>query len=216
MNPYFETKLGKLYHGDCLEIMPEIAADAIITDPVWPNSTADIPGSDRPYELFAEMIRAINDRAVRLCVHLGCDSNPIFLNPIGSSWNFFRVVWLEIVRPHYKGRLMYGSDVAYLFGVPPKSKPGQRVIPGRFTDTSSKGKEADHPCPRKIGHVRWLVNWWSEESDLVLDPFAGSCSTPIVCEYLNRRWIGIEISEEYCEIAAKRIEKETQQLKLWN
>ncbi len=41
-------------------------------------------------------------------------------------------------------------------------------------------------------------------------------TTAIACERLNRKWIGIEISEEYCEITAKRIEKETQQLKLFN
>ena len=34
MKPYFETKLGKLYHGDCLEIMPKIhSIDALVTDP---------------------------------------------------------------------------------------------------------------------------------------------------------------------------------------
>jgi DNA modification methylase len=49
----------------------------------------------------------------------------------------------------------------------------------------------------------------------VVDPFLGSGTTAIACEQLNRRWIGIEISEKYCEIAAKRIERERQQLKLF-
>lgn len=41
--------------------------------------------------------------------------------------------------------------------------------------------------------------------DLVLDPFIGSGTTAVVCEKLNRRWIGIEINPEYCEITKQRI-----------
>ena len=49
----------------------------------------------------------------------------------------------------------------------------------------------------------------SYKNDIVLDPFIGSGTTAIACERLNRRWIGIEISEKYCEIAKERILKET-------
>ncbi len=49
------------------------------------------------------------------------------------------------------------------------------------------------------------------ESGIVLDPFMGSGTTAIVAERLNRRWIGIEINKEYCDIAVKRIKIETAQ-----
>jgi DNA modification methylase len=39
------------------------------------------------------------------------------------------------------------------------------------------------------------------------DLFLGSGTTAVACEKLNRRWIGIEIEEKYCEIAKKRIEE---------
>jgi site-specific DNA-methyltransferase (adenine-specific) len=45
--------------------------------------------------------------------------------------------------------------------------------------------------------------------------FFGTGTLAVACEELNRRWIGIEIEEKYCEIAAKRIEKERSQLKLF-
>lgn len=51
--------------------------------------------------------------------------------------------------------------------------------------------------------------------NITCDPFLGSGTTAIACERLNRRWIGIEISEEYCEISAKRIENERSQLKMF-
>jgi site-specific DNA-methyltransferase (adenine-specific) len=43
-------------------------------------------------------------------------------------------------------------------------------------------------------------------SDIILDPFIGSGTTAVACEKLNRRWIGIEINPEYCEIAKQRIQ----------
>ena len=49
---------------------------------------------------------------------------------------------------------------------------------------------------------------WSNESDVVLDPFIGSGTTAISCISNNRNYIGFEISEEYCELANKRIEME--------
>ncbi len=49
---------------------------------------------------------------------------------------------------------------------------------------------------------------------IVLDPFIGSGTTAIVAERLNRPWVGIEINQEYCDIAVDRIKKETAQYKL--
>jgi DNA modification methylase len=54
----------------------------------------------------------------------------------------------------------------------------------------------------------------SLENEIVLDPFLGSGTTAIACEELKRKWIGIEQDERWCEVAAKRIEKENQQLRL--
>ena len=44
---------------------------------------------------------------------------------------------------------------------------------------------------------------------VVLDPFAGSGTTGVACQQTGRKWIGIEIAEGNCEIAARRLEHET-------
>ena len=46
----------------------------------------------------------------------------------------------------------------------------------------------------------------SYKNDVVLDPFAGSGTSCVAAEILDRRWIGIELSENYCEIAKRRIQ----------
>lgn len=49
---------------------------------------------------------------------------------------------------------------------------------------------------------------------VILDPFMGAGTTAIVAEKLNRKWIGIELSLDYCRIAKERIERELQQKKI--
>jgi DNA modification methylase len=56
---------------------------------------------------------------------------------------------------------------------------------------------------------------WSNEGDLVLDPFMGSGTTAKMAKLNNRNYIGFELSEEYCKIAEQRIENATQQLTLF-
>ena len=55
---------------------------------------------------------------------------------------------------------------------------------------------------------------WSNEGDVVLDPFLGSGTTAKMAKLNNRNYIGFEISQEYCGIANKRIEECTRQVKL--
>jgi len=196
-----------IYNADCLLVLPLMSPDAVVTDPVWPNATVPLAGSDDPYGILASMCEHLPETTKRIAVQLGCDSDPRFLSSVPSQWPFFRASWLEYVRPHYKGRLLYTSDVAYLFGEPPKSAPGKHVIPGRHLPTSTNGYKSDHPCPRKPQHVRWLVNWWTEETDVVVDPFAGSGTTGEACKQLGRKCVLIEVEERYCEIAARRLEQ---------
>lgn len=208
VQPYYGHHGIQIFHGDCREVLGELNGQyqTTITDPVWPNASVPLMGSENPSALFFSVAAILG--GMRLGVHLGCDTDPRFLKSVGGSWRFFRAAWLEMARPHYKGRLMYGSDAACLFGEPPLSRDGGHVMPGRCIDPSINGKEADHPCPRKIAHVKWLVRWWSEPDDTVLDPFMGSGATLRAAKDLGRRAIGIEIVERYCEIAANRLRQE--------
>ena len=211
MKPYYNEGGVTIYHGDAREIVGRFSADTIITDPVWPNASPLLAGADDPRGLFAATME--HAAARRLAVHLGCDSDPRFLTAVPERWEFVRACWLDLARPHYTGRILNGATVAYLFGDVPRSKPGARVIPGMMRDARPHGKEADHPCPRKLGHAEWLVRWWTEDDDVVLDPFCGSGTTLVAARKNGRRAIGIEIEEKFCEVAAKRLAQHA--LPLW-
>ena len=225
MKPYYQEEWVTIYHGDCRDILLELEAlETIITDPVWPGASVKMNGQEDPYGLFADMCRVIPSDTERLIVQLGCDSDPRFLQGIPSSWPFLRVCWLDYARPSYKGRLLYTGDVAYAFGRPPAYIKGRQVMSGMcrstksdklferhtasnihkrmFTGSDDEEYHLPHPAPRRLQHVQWLVHQFSDNA--VCDPFMGSGTTAVASKYLNRKFIGIEVKEEYCELAAKR------------
>ncbi len=62
-----------------------------------------------------------------------------------------------------------------------------------------------HPTVKPLALMRYLCTLGAPPNAIVLDPFAGSGSTLIAAQQLGFRFIGIEISEEYCEIARLRL-----------
>lgn len=71
----------------------------------------------------------------------------------------------------------------------------------------SEHKLGNHPTQKPKKLLRHFMEILSNKHDVVLDPFMGSGSTGVVCEQLNRRFIGFELNEEYYKIAAQRIER---------
>lgn len=65
-----------------------------------------------------------------------------------------------------------------------------------------------HPCPKPLALMKQLIAQFTDTGDLILDPMCGSGTTLRACKDLSRRCIGIEIKEEYCKIAVKRLAQE--------
>lgn len=66
-------------------------------------------------------------------------------------------------------------------------------------------KEYDHPAMFPQELVMRLLKMYSYKNDIVLDPFNGVGTTSAVCKMLHRKYIGIDISEEYCNKAKERL-----------
>ena len=65
---------------------------------------------------------------------------------------------------------------------------------------------ADHPCPKPLALMEAIIEQFTDAADdLILDPFAGSGTTLVAARNLGRRAVGIEISEEFCAVAANRL-----------
>jgi len=219
--PYYQHAGITIYHGDAREILPQLEVEALITDPVWPNCEHIFPGIDA-FALLNEALTATT--AKRAVIHLGFNSDPRFLLAVPERFKFLRVCYLEYVVVGYLGRLLRDAEVAYVFGEPPTSKVGARVLPGRTISTRGNGDKTwsnkartpekvaaavakmEHPTKRLLQHVTWLCKWFGGES--IVDPFMGSGTCALAAKTLGIPFTGIEINEAYCEIAAKRLAQE--------
>jgi len=128
--------------------------------------------------------------------------------PFSKSW----LIWDKRTDDKYSNDFADG-EIAYS-----NLKCGVRIFrflwSGMIQGDMKNKEERFHPTQKPIPLLIWCIEK-SDTAGIILDPFLGSGTTALACEKLNRRWIGIEISEKYCEIAKKRIEQYTNQLKLF-
>jgi len=79
---------------------------------------------------------------------------------------------------------------------------------GRFSKVKN-----NHPTVKPISLMSYLVTLGSREDDLVLDPFVGSGTTCIAAKLLSRKYIGMEMDDEYVVIAQERIKAHKPEVK---
>lgn len=77
-----------------------------------------------------------------------------------------------------------------------------------YGKTTNDKDAFEHPAMFPEALAKDHIISWSNEGDIVLDPFNGSGTTTKCAKYLKRRYIGIDISERYCEIARNRLSQE--------
>ena len=217
MKSYYETELGKLYHGDCLEILPELEpVDLVLTDPPY-NAKKDYGKfkDDLPEPEYEKWITKCFNLSYSLAM------NQAWIAP-RYKMNFFTTLMpnahMIVVRRGARGLFRQGwsdqFETILTIGKPNKCDVDL------WDDIRLKG-EGYYFRENTFGHPGYtpypilfrLVYLLSKNS--VCDPFFGTGGTGVACENLNRKWIGIEQEEKWCEIAAKRIENERKQLKMF-
>jgi len=110
-----------------------------------------------------------------------------------------------------KPNLSYGVDKS---GVGRRDKDGNKKIEKRkpANEYSRRNnwwyvppQKGEHPAVFPLSLAQDHIISWSNENDVVLDPFLGSGTTGVACMNLNRRFIGIEKDATYYELAKNRI-----------
>jgi site-specific DNA-methyltransferase (adenine-specific) len=75
------------------------------------------------------------------------------------------------------------------------------------TESSNKSHSAVFPTSLP----EWFIKLFTKPGDIVLDPFLGSGSTAVAAKRTGRRYIGIEVSKEFCQLARQRVKEESSQ-----
>lgn len=75
---------------------------------------------------------------------------------------------------------------------------------------TSERKHGKHPSQKPTAVINRFVIGGSKKGDIIIDPFMGSGTLPIVAQRLGRKFIGIDNNKEYCELTLKRLKAEKQ------
>ena len=208
--PYWSSHDSRhaIYFGDCREIMPELRFDAVVMDPpygiVWEgHSASTLEWSAIRNDSGGLDLRGILALACPV-VSFGANCYPDQL-PHRGRW----VCWDK--------RTIDGSADAML-GSPFELAWCNRhsgfdrmirVLHGGVVNADREPRQ--HPTQKPVEVFMRIIDWFTKKDDTILDPFMGSGTTGVACVRMGRGFIGVEINERYCEVAAGRLSRETSQ-----
>jgi site-specific DNA-methyltransferase (adenine-specific) len=222
VTPYYQQGGITIYHGDALDLLPDLPLSAtMILDPAffmpaqhyaarseWPRSWADTSILARWWALFLDVVRPRLMATGNVFVFCDDESYPVFYPPLYVRFAALSaLVW-------DKGRIGMGN---------PWRHTHEFVIHGRALESSwygSKGEsdilrftptprsERRHPVSKPRGLLMKLIGLTTQPGDLVVDPFMGGGSTLDAAAALGRRVIGIDLEERYCAEAVERLRQQ--------
>jgi len=213
------TPENKIICGDCLEVMkdwPNGCVDLVLTDPPYflpvqhyqtrrqfQRSFSDLGILEHFFRNFFSLIsRILNPKGY---MYIFCDgqSYPLFY--------YHSYLISKAVRPLIWNKQTsingYGwrhQHELILFAEMPEITP---IKTGDGDILNCRAVPIDkrrHPAEKPLNLIGKILQ--KHTTDLILDPFCGSGTTCVAAKMLGRRYIGIDISSEYCKIAEERLE----------
>lgn len=208
-------ELNKIYCADCLELMmdiPDKSIDLVLTDPPYGIGASNVKRGGRQdgaslsaskWYPFAEwdnkrLERAYFDLIFRLSnnqIIFGGNYYVDYLVP-SSCW----IVWDKD-----NGENQYADCELIWTSFPSAVRKIRYRWMGMLQENMADKDYRQHPTQKPVGVMKWIIENYSRPTDLILDPFCGSGTTCVAAKLLGRNYIGIDISEDYCEIARKRL-----------
>jgi DNA modification methylase len=200
VKPYYDRDGITIFHADCADVLPSVdPADVglLLTDPPYginlDTDYANRRGGKRGHVVHQEIV---GDSEPFDPTHLlgysrlvlwGANNYPPALPPGGGF------VWRK-TNPH-----PYGSECELAWtNLTRRIQLWSSIRP-------ATGRPGLHPSEKPVDLMRWIVEKWTKPGDLVLDPYMGSGPIAQACHDLGRRYIGVEVVEDYCKVAARRL-----------
>lgn len=203
MKPYYEQSGVTIYHGDCVQVLPMLAAATLLlTDP--------------PYGIdFAGQPTKWQRRAGQKAESWDVEPCSRWLLDWARSLATFQVIW---------GGNYFDLPPArcVLSWFKPDAPPSMGSVEYAWTNLdqnsrqisysigATNGERVGHPTQKPEAVIRWAMQQvpFPRESGLVLDPFMGSGTTLVAAKRLGHAAIGIERREDYCELAVERLRQD--------
>ena len=225
-----EQYINKVIQGDCLEIMkkfPDKSVDLVVTSPPYNLGNGhhtgnkkhqayddDIPEGEYQYQQEAvlnELYRIVSDSGSLFYNHKNRIKGGISVSPyqwiLKTKWILKQeLVWFNRSQNFDKIRFYPMTERIYWLT---KSHETKIFNKGNYHDLfhfQAQGTDKEHTRSFPVDLAGVFID--SHEGDIILDPFLGSGTTAVAAKQLGRKFIGIEISEKYCQIARDRLRQE--------
>ena len=218
--------LVTLYNGDCLDILPTLKVDAIISDPPYgfgydPNRSRKMTHTQKGLKLTDRNWQQISGESEAF------DPTPILCAPIVLLWGANH--YAELL-PSSKRWLVWDkrngvasdnqSDCELAWcnvgGSVRMHRQLWRGVAREGEENIATAGEKLHPHQKPIALMAWCLDQVKvTEGMTVCDPYMGSGTTGIVCMRRGIRFIGIESDPAHFETARLRFEREANQRTLW-
>ena len=201
MIPYYDAAGITIYHGDCREIMPLLLSGyVLLTDPPYGHGERWNGGTWASAPMYTDAKRWDAEP-------FQLDSLLLFVERAGDAiiWggNYYALppsrCWLA-----WEKQQLMPTLADFELAWTNLDRPSKIFLESRNPD----GQRL-HPTQKPVGLLKWCCGFVA--NDLIVDPFMGSGTTLRAAKDLGRRAIGIEICEEYCEVAARRLSQKVLQ-----
>ena len=222
--------------GDCLELMkliPDKSVDLVVTDPPYEisiNTGGTINNIKKLNKTLQPLIESkitngydiekVNEEFIRVMkeinIYIWCNKKQIpkyfdfYINKYKCKFDI--ICWHKTnALPTYSNK--YLSDTEYLLYF---RKGKSKCHPQNYENAKTfyispinhkDKKRYNHPTIKPLDLILKIIKNSSKEQEVILDSFMGSGTTGVACKQLNRNFIGIELDENYFNIARKRIEE---------
>ena len=216
IKPYYEQDGITIYHGDCRDVLPQLEkVDLVLTDPPYGmeynsgyykygNPHKAIAGDNEyPIDILEQCLTKASNAVLFFARWDNLKDVPTPKSVIAWVKNNWSAGDLK----HAYGRqwecvLFYALENHKFINRPADVIDLRRVPP----------TELLHPTEKPVIGIQKLLQ--PNVGSLILDPFMGSGTTLVASKNLNRKCIGIEIEEKYCEIAVNRLRQSVMRLEI--
>lgn len=178
--------------------------DAVATDPPY--------GVGVDYETFHDSEDNASNVALDVMPILLSLNCPVALTPgVPVMWQYPQPAWVMVwIHPAPVGGCVWGFagvNPILVYGKDPYLANGKGRRPDHIVMAADREGVDGHPTPKPPKVWDWLIERVSvNRGDKLFEPFAGSGTTLVACQNLNRKCYAIEISENYCAVILERMQ----------